>query len=99
MDKTHKKNLIAAYLDTSLEDRPGEEWEDIPGFDGYFRISNFGRVKRMERDIYDSQGGWYILPAKIRLAQINHSPNKFTQDNTQRLQACFYLASDRKENI
>lgn len=49
----------------------------------------------MERDIYDSQGGWYILPAKIRLAQINHSPNKFTHDNTQRLQVTLQLQNKK----
>lgn len=95
MDEAHKKKITAAYLDTDLEDRPGEEWEDVPGFDGYFRISNFGRVKRIERDIYDSQGGWYILPAKIRLAQINHSPNRFTHDNTQRLQVTLQLQNKK----
>lgn len=84
--KTAKAHTIPAYLDTSLEDMPGEQWGDIPNLDGYYMISNFGRIKRVERDIYDSQGGHYLLPAKIRLGQINHSPNRFTHDNTIRLQ-------------
>lgn len=79
-------HTIPAYLDTSLEDRPGEQWDDVPGLDGYYQVSNFGRVKRVEREIYDSQGGRYILPAKIRLAQKNHSSNRFTHDDTLRLQ-------------
>lgn len=84
--KTKNEHIVPAYLDTSLENRPGEGWDDIPGLDGYYQISNFGRVKRVKREIFDSQGGRYVLPAKIRLAQKNHSPNRFTHDDTIRLQ-------------
>lgn len=33
------------YQNLSLEDMPGEEWRDIPGWEGYYQISNLGRVK------------------------------------------------------
>lgn len=26
-----------------------EEWRDIPGYEGYYQVSNFGRVKRLPR--------------------------------------------------
>ena len=29
---------------------PGEEWRDIPGFEGIYAVSNLGRVKSLERD-------------------------------------------------
>ena len=33
------------YQNLSLEDIQGEEWRDIPGWEGYYQISNFGRAK------------------------------------------------------
>lgn len=36
----------------SLEDIEGEIWKDIPEFEGYYLVSNYGRVKSLERDIY-----------------------------------------------
>lgn len=90
------EHSVPAYLDTSLENRPGEEWDDIPGLDGYYEISNFGRVKRVEREIFDSQGGRYILPAKIRPAQKNHSPNRFTHDDTIRLQVTVQVQNRKR---
>lgn len=35
---------------------PGELWKDIPGSDGYYQISNFGRVKGLKRAIEDCNG-------------------------------------------
>lgn len=32
-------------LSTSLEDLPGEIWEDIPGYNERYKVSNYGRVK------------------------------------------------------
>ena len=34
----------------------GVEWKDIPGYEGQYQISNYGDVKRLERDIVDSLG-------------------------------------------
>lgn len=31
---------------------PGETWEDIPGYEGIYSVSNLGRVKRKRRIIY-----------------------------------------------
>ena len=33
----------------SLEDLPNERWKDIKDFEGLYQISNYGRVKSMER--------------------------------------------------
>jgi len=29
----------------------GEQWEDLPGLDGYFMISSYGRIKRHEYEM------------------------------------------------
>lgn len=77
---------IAAYKDDTLEDRPDEIWKEIPGLNGHFLISNWGRIKRTARQIQDSQGGVYTLPAKIRKAQVNKDRNMRCHDWTYRLQ-------------
>lgn len=33
-----------------------ETWKDIEGYEGIYQISNLGRVKSVDRDIYDSNG-------------------------------------------
>lgn len=46
--KTMKKRL-EPYLDTDLENLEGEVWESVYGFDGYYQVSNLGRVKSESR--------------------------------------------------
>ena len=31
-----------------------EEWKDIEGWEGKYQVSNYGDIKRLERDITDS---------------------------------------------
>lgn len=83
---THLQISLPAYQDQSMEDRPGEEWKDIPGFKKYFQVSNFGRVKRLAREVRDAQGGNYTLPPAIRKAVVNKDRNMHAHDWTYRLQ-------------
>lgn len=39
------------YKILSLSDLPNEIWKDIPNYEGFYQISNFGRVKRLQRAI------------------------------------------------
>lgn len=32
------------------KDLPGEEWRDVIGYEGYYQVSNLGRVKSLQRD-------------------------------------------------
>lgn len=50
-----------------------EIWKDIPGYEGYYQASNFGRVKSLERICYRNNG-WsekakYCFPEKIKEIQ------------------------------
>jgi hypothetical protein len=58
------------YQNFSLTDMKGEEWEDIPSFDGVFQISNYGRVKAVSRwvEVTGRQGYW--LKEKIRKTRV-----------------------------
>lgn len=37
-----------------IENLPNEEWRDVVGFEGLYRVSNKGRVKSLERLVFDS---------------------------------------------
>jgi len=37
------------YKDLSIADIKGEEWRDIPGYDGIYQASSYGRIKSVER--------------------------------------------------
>lgn len=39
-----------------LEDLPNEIWKDIPDYEGYYQVSNLGRVKSLKRKVYTSRG-------------------------------------------
>ena len=46
----------------SLENIEGEKWNDVPGYDGIYQASNFGRIKSCER--IDCRGR--LRPERIR---------------------------------
>lgn len=50
----------------------GEIWKDIQGYDGYYQVSNFGRIKSLSRDIFNGMG-YYLKKEKIlKSALSNH---------------------------
>ncbi|AFD06837.1 NUMOD4 domain-containing protein [Solitalea canadensis] len=46
-----QQQTIEPYLDRSLIDRIDEVWKDIPGFEGFYQVSNQGRVKSLDRTV------------------------------------------------
>ena len=47
-----------------------EEWRDIKGYEGYYQISNMGRVKSLERTVRCGRG-YKTIPEKIRKGKDN----------------------------
>jgi hypothetical protein len=39
------------YQNLEADVLPGERWKDIPGFEGYYKASDFGRIKSLDRII------------------------------------------------
>jgi hypothetical protein len=70
------------YTNTGLRSIRGESWKDIPGLDGYFLISNYGRVKRCTYETQYQNGALYVKPEKIIKPIVVKHPNKFVRDNT-----------------
>lgn len=47
-----------------------EEWREVPGWEGYYEVSNAGRVRSMERIVARSDGRTQRLAARVRKAQV-----------------------------
>lgn len=55
-----------------------EEWRDIDGYEGYYQVSNLGRVRRLERlvDHWRKNGHLRIQPATILKPNIGKNGRK-----------------------
>lgn len=42
-----------------------EKWKDIPGYEGYYKVSSFGRVKSLAMEKTNHSGGAWIEPARL----------------------------------
>src|ERR1700733_8652358 len=91
--KKSSKSIIPAYRDQRLEDRPHEQWEDIPGLDGYFRVSGYGRIKRLQRETSNRRGVVHIIQEKIILPRVAKFYNKLMGDYSYNLYAHLSLES------
>ncbi|MFT3705661.1 MAG: NUMOD1 domain-containing DNA-binding protein [Agriterribacter sp.] len=79
-----------AYQNTSISNMPGEKWKAIPALEGYYTISNLGRVKRLERDTITSNGQLRHLSAIIMKPNVRVIKNKSVGDNVHflRIRIC-----------
>src|SRR5262245_11515599 len=75
------------YQNLSLEDIEGEVWEDVPGFDGTYHISNYGRIKSLRRWKGAVHGGGYYTKERILKTRPVTSLNRYVKENTYSLGA------------
>lgn len=63
----------------------GEEWRDIEGYEGYYQVSSFGRVKSVERYIQQRDGmkAPYRIPEKILKPKRAHNGYLFVHLSVQ----------------
>ena len=68
--------MEAYYKNLSIEDIPGEIWKDISGYEGLYQVSNYGRVKGLERKARSatSKTGYRIV--KSAIIQQSFTPNQ-----------------------
>lgn len=64
-----------------LKDLVGEIWRDIPGLEDYGMISNYGRVKRLAFESYNSMGRLRSYKERIQKQKITLYFNIFKQDS------------------
>jgi len=79
------------YENIELTNLKGERWKDIPGLEMYFRISNYGRVKRLRYELEYSDGRLYIKPEKIIKPVLMKISNRFIGDHTHFLRVTVTL--------
>ena len=48
----------------------GEIWKDIEGYEGLYEVSNMGRVRSVERTVWNGKG-YFKTPERIRKASAN----------------------------
>ena len=60
------------YKNTRLEDMDGEVWIDAFGFDGIYEVSNFGRVRSVNRLINSPQGERLLRGRVLKQAKTKH---------------------------
>ncbi len=78
----------------SLEDLPDEEWKQIEEFEDYL-ISNYGRVKSLERQSVSLFGKERILPERILKLIFVKQFNNYLRDNIYTIQCG--LSRDRRK--
>lgn len=67
----------------SLKNLKGEEWREIPHTEGYYVISNYGRVKALARYIENqTQAGGRWIKEKILSQQCSKNKNRYKNDYT-----------------
>lgn len=78
------------YQNLSLEDMPNEIWQVIPNYEGYYQISNYGRVKALQRNVLCRAGHYRCIKQHI-LKQSFIKGRKYLSINAS--------ANGRKERI
>lgn len=53
-----------------------EIWKNINGYEGYYQVSNLGRIKSIERDVYKSNGKIH-LHKKERIKKPKHTKDGY----------------------
>ncbi len=56
---------------TDLADLRNEVWKDVVGYDGYYQISNMGRIKRLPRIFYTAKGDECLSKEKIKRLRLS----------------------------
>jgi hypothetical protein len=73
------------HQNLSLVNMKGERWKDIPNLEGYFMVSNLGRVKRLQREVAGKDGKIHIFSERIIAPLIGISKNNFKGDTLKYL--------------
>lgn len=76
-----------ALLNLSLKNLPSEKWKDIPGYEGLYKISNKGRVKKLaglSQNKIKIFSGEQIMRPKINLTKSQQHFNVVLRKNQKR---------------
>ena len=54
-----------------------EVWSDIEGYEGYYQVSSFGRIRSLDREIYNGKV-YHMKKGKLLRLQSNGNYNKIS---------------------
>lgn len=60
-----------AKIVNKIEDLEGEIWKPVSGYEGFYEVSNLGRVKSLPRWVNTANGGKQYRPGKVLKPQFN----------------------------
>jgi hypothetical protein len=73
------------FMNHKFEDMKGEKWAEISQFDGYYFISNYGRIWAIPRPVFATTGQAYYTRELIRKQVVMRYYNSYTKDYTDQL--------------
>ena len=78
-----EESPILPHQNKSLKDVKDEFWQEIPGFEGFLLLSNFGRLKSLARYVERRNGSkGYWTKDKILSPTVRKTKNNYTGDCT-----------------
>ena len=72
-----------------------EVWEDIEGYEGLYQVSTYGRIKSLERELFNGRG-YYTATEKIKTPSLhkNYLQIKLYRDNTYIIDRVHRIVAD-----
>ncbi|MEG0848528.1 MAG: NUMOD4 domain-containing protein [Myroides sp.] len=64
------------YKNLQIEDIEGEYWIDAFGYDGLYEVSNYGRIKSLQKEVLSKGGSTQIRPPKILKQSLSYKKGK-----------------------
>ena len=68
--------MYEAYKTYLLKDLPDEIWKDIKDYEGYYKVSNYGRIKSISRYVEHARLGQQLIHSRILTQNIKKSSSK-----------------------
>jgi len=79
-----------SYLEEITKDDPGEEWRIIAGYEGFYEVSNLGRVRSVDRVVVTKNDRVMKLKGQILQLSTGHPDNPLQVGLTKDGVACTY---------
>ena len=73
--------MVEYWKDTTTPQFEGEIWKDIPGYEGEYQVSNFGRARSVDREKLDAWGRLIHYKGRILHQTKNHKGYPLTVFN------------------
>jgi hypothetical protein len=64
-------------LNTIIDEREPEIWKDIPGYEGFYRISSLGAIESLPRVVFRKNGRMQTVKGRMLIPRLNGSEYPF----------------------